>query len=156
MRFDAKTLTVIGSIITALGTASAGVIQAAKSNANNDALFRNYRVEQVILNAKLDVLMNKTGVKLDVDVDAIRKSLTDPVKTSWQLIPSAYAQEPAPPVVPVPVISVMIDGCNCVCPEPPVQVTTSLPPPAPTDQEVFKKAVRARLEKAPRSIEDLE
>jgi len=154
MKLDVKTLTVIGSIITALGTATAGIVQATKNKDNNEALFRSYRVELVIIGAKLDVLMKKTGVTLDVDMDEIKKALTTS-EPSWSLFPEALAQE-LPVQAPASTgVSIMIDGCQCICPDLREPVAAPAPPAPSTDQELFRKAIRERVRVAPKSIEAL-
>jgi hypothetical protein len=155
MTINAKTIAAVGVLVTALGGSTTALVTALKSGDDTEAVFRDYRVEIAILNAKVGVLMAKTGVTLDVDVEALKKAMLGQINT-WSLFPTAYAQE-----VPAPLVketSVMIDGCKCVCPvetpvvpAPVVQVQVQKVP----DQVLFKKLLDDQVKKAPRNIKAL-
>lgn len=152
MKLDAKTLAVVGSIITALGGAAAGVIQATKNSDNNEALFRTYRVEVAVLKAKVAVLMKKTNVVLDVDLDEIMRSVEGPqADAGWSPFPLALAQEMPPQVIPM--TSVMIGPCRCECPV--VEEAQAPEAAPPSDQEMFQKELHRHLKQSPRSVEEL-
>lgn len=160
---DAKTVVAVGTLVTALGGSATAIVKAVNNTSNTDALFRSYRVEIALLNAKMGVVMQKTGVVLDIDVDELKKALKDP-ETSWSPISSAYAQAvPVTPVIPAPGVSTVIHGCNCVCPvlvsEPPAPaIVPATPAPAQTpaqDQELFRKILKDQVRKAPKSLDQL-
>ena len=166
---DGKTIAALVALATALGGSATAVIKAVNNNSNTEVLFKNYRVDIALLNAKVGVLMQKTGVVLDIDINELKKALMDPDPgtTSWSPVSAAYAQA-VPVPGPVAGISTVIDGCNCICPViiqnplPPVTVTpTATSAPAPTtttpaqDQELFKKILKDQVKKAPKSIDQL-
>jgi len=158
MKMDAKTLAVVGSLITALGGATTAVIQAVRSNDNNEALFRSYRIEIAVLKAKVGVLMKRSNVVLDVDLEEIIRSVDGPGTKSgtWSPFPSAMAQSLPDQVLPM--VSRRIGDCDCVCPD---EVMAAEAPPLPVpddqqaDQELFRRTLRDQLRRSPKSLDEL-
>lgn len=162
MTWDAKTIAAAAALVTALGGSAVGVIKSFESKDDTEALFRHDRLEIAILNAKVGVLMAKTGVTLDVDIDELKKQLAlssavDP--TRWSLFPEAYAQKLPNPPVP--------DGFQCECSVsvpvielPPAAVPNPIQTPVPIqtpaqDQALFQKLLQDQVRKAPRSMDAL-